>query len=345
MDGSRFDRLVVALTTTGSRRRALGGLLAGALGVIGSPAEHAPAKKKPCPPCKKRKAGTCKKKLPDGTACRGGRVRAASAWPHHRNARRSVPASAVGLMAVGAAVERAPPSGRAATRRDSASARRSALSSVADSAERRVGSTRRGIPIRAPVVLSVVPVNSPAIAVAASAVGGPVATSPQGHHARLMASAALFAFATTGCVPVVPSVTIVSTRRHRAPAQAASMSASKAKARRPYVATRCRWGVVAFVGRTPSAGNGTDRRRSVPTTGGLAAHAPRGSASAPSPNPVWRTSPSSAGKASSTVDRGRGRAGDRSTVAPVRVGSASTGPVSERQQTAMLPASPLRIVV
>jgi hypothetical protein len=35
MDESRFDRLVVSLTTTGSRRRALGGLLAGALGVLG----------------------------------------------------------------------------------------------------------------------------------------------------------------------------------------------------------------------------------------------------------------------------------------------------------------------
>ena len=29
-------------------------------------------KKKPCPPCKKRKQGKCKAKLPDGTACSGG---------------------------------------------------------------------------------------------------------------------------------------------------------------------------------------------------------------------------------------------------------------------------------
>jgi hypothetical protein len=35
MDGSHFDRLVVSLTTTGSRRRVLVGLLAGALGLVG----------------------------------------------------------------------------------------------------------------------------------------------------------------------------------------------------------------------------------------------------------------------------------------------------------------------
>src|SRR5688500_8295311 len=73
MDGTRFDRLTRTLTTTGSRRRALGGLLSGALGVLSSGAEHTTAKKKkPCPPCKKRKQGKCKKKLPDGTACAGG---------------------------------------------------------------------------------------------------------------------------------------------------------------------------------------------------------------------------------------------------------------------------------
>jgi hypothetical protein len=73
MDGIRFDALARSLTTAGSRRRALSGLLAGALGLLGSRAEPAAAKKKkPCPPCKKRKKGKCKKKLPDGTACSGG---------------------------------------------------------------------------------------------------------------------------------------------------------------------------------------------------------------------------------------------------------------------------------
>src|SRR5687767_13492606 len=71
MDGPRFDTLTRSLTTTGSRRRALGGLLLGSLGRLGSRADEATAKKKPCPPCKKRKKGKCKKK-PDRTACNGG---------------------------------------------------------------------------------------------------------------------------------------------------------------------------------------------------------------------------------------------------------------------------------
>jgi hypothetical protein len=69
MDDSRFDSLARSLGTAGSRRRALGGLLAGTLGLLGSRTEHAAAKKKPCPPCKKRKQGKCKKKLPEGTGC------------------------------------------------------------------------------------------------------------------------------------------------------------------------------------------------------------------------------------------------------------------------------------
>ena len=73
MDAPRFDRLTRALTTAGSRRRALGGLLLGSLGLLGSHRDEASAKKKkPCPPCKKRKKGKCKAKLPDGTACSGG---------------------------------------------------------------------------------------------------------------------------------------------------------------------------------------------------------------------------------------------------------------------------------
>lgn len=73
MDGSAFDRFTRTLTTAGSRRRALGGMLAGTLGLLGAGAENAAAKKKkPCPPCKKRKKGKCKGTVPDGTACSGG---------------------------------------------------------------------------------------------------------------------------------------------------------------------------------------------------------------------------------------------------------------------------------
>ena len=72
MDGSRFDRLVVSLVTTGSRRRAVASVLVGALGLLSAQPNESAAKKKPCPPCKKRKAGKCKKTLPDGTACENG---------------------------------------------------------------------------------------------------------------------------------------------------------------------------------------------------------------------------------------------------------------------------------
>src|SRR5688572_9014016 len=72
MDDSRFDSLTRTLSTAGSRRHTLGGLLAGAFGLLGTQTEQVAAKKKPCPPCKKRKQGKCKKKLPDGTACSGG---------------------------------------------------------------------------------------------------------------------------------------------------------------------------------------------------------------------------------------------------------------------------------
>ena len=78
MDQSRFDALARSLTTAGSRRRALTSLLAGILGLLGSRTDDARAKKKPCPPCKKRKAGKCKKTLPDGTACAGGMCQSGS---------------------------------------------------------------------------------------------------------------------------------------------------------------------------------------------------------------------------------------------------------------------------
>jgi hypothetical protein len=74
MDGSTFDRLTRSLGTAGSRRRVLTGLLAGTVGLLNAQTEQAAAKKK-CPPCKKRKAGKCKAKKPDGTACAGGSCR------------------------------------------------------------------------------------------------------------------------------------------------------------------------------------------------------------------------------------------------------------------------------
>jgi hypothetical protein len=73
MDAGRFDALTRTLARARSRRYALGGLLSGALSLLGSRAEHVAAKKKKaCPPCKKRKKGKCKATLTDGTACRGG---------------------------------------------------------------------------------------------------------------------------------------------------------------------------------------------------------------------------------------------------------------------------------
>ena len=73
MDGVRFDALTRALTTFGSRRRALASAFGGALGIVlaASSVDEAAAKKK-CPPCKKRKQGKCKKKKPNGTPCTGG---------------------------------------------------------------------------------------------------------------------------------------------------------------------------------------------------------------------------------------------------------------------------------
>ena len=73
MDAHRFDALARVLTTAGSRRRAFTGLVSGTLSlVLGASSMEDVAAKKKCPPCKKRKKGKCKKKLPDGTACAGG---------------------------------------------------------------------------------------------------------------------------------------------------------------------------------------------------------------------------------------------------------------------------------
>lgn len=75
MDSQQFDRLTRAFTTAQSRRTVLGSVLVVALALL----SHAPAlarKKKPCPPCRKRKNGKCKGMLPDGTACAAGTCRA-----------------------------------------------------------------------------------------------------------------------------------------------------------------------------------------------------------------------------------------------------------------------------
>jgi len=74
MDHVRFDTLTRSLTSTskGSRRLTLATLLGSALGLLGVAHLDGAAAKKPCPPCKKRKQGKCKKKRPDGTACPGG---------------------------------------------------------------------------------------------------------------------------------------------------------------------------------------------------------------------------------------------------------------------------------
>jgi hypothetical protein len=70
MDGFHFDALARSLYTPGSRRRALSGLLGGMLGLIlGASSIRDVAAKKKCPPCKKRKKGTCKGKKPNGTPC------------------------------------------------------------------------------------------------------------------------------------------------------------------------------------------------------------------------------------------------------------------------------------
>jgi hypothetical protein len=68
MDGQFVDDLARGLAHGASRR----GLLLGSLGLLVRRTDEVAAKKKPCPPCKKRKHGKCKKKLPNGTPCKGG---------------------------------------------------------------------------------------------------------------------------------------------------------------------------------------------------------------------------------------------------------------------------------
>ena len=61
MDASRFDRLTRSLSTADSRRRVLGGLLLGALGLLGSQGVEDAAAHNPLASCKK-KSGKAKKK-------------------------------------------------------------------------------------------------------------------------------------------------------------------------------------------------------------------------------------------------------------------------------------------
>ncbi len=73
MDADRFDTLVRALTAARSRRGLTRILFGLAFGSAAAAAPMAEAKKnKPCPPCKKRKQGKCKKNKPNGKACDGG---------------------------------------------------------------------------------------------------------------------------------------------------------------------------------------------------------------------------------------------------------------------------------
>jgi hypothetical protein len=72
MDAGRFDSLARSLTAARSRRGTLVAALGGAVGLLGlvHPQEAAARKKKkkPCPPCRKRKKGKCKPQ-PAGTPC------------------------------------------------------------------------------------------------------------------------------------------------------------------------------------------------------------------------------------------------------------------------------------
>jgi hypothetical protein len=61
MDGFRFDRLTRTLTSAGSRRRALGGLMLGSLGLLGHERSEDAAAHDPSKKCKK-KSGEAKKK-------------------------------------------------------------------------------------------------------------------------------------------------------------------------------------------------------------------------------------------------------------------------------------------
>jgi hypothetical protein len=71
MDAARFDELARNLANTSSRRRASRTLAALALGGALSVSLGDGTQAKKCGPCRKKKKGKCKKKLPDGTPCGG----------------------------------------------------------------------------------------------------------------------------------------------------------------------------------------------------------------------------------------------------------------------------------
>jgi hypothetical protein len=72
MDPDRFAALTRRLPHGLTRRRGLGLLASLGLPGLVAPESAAARKKKPCPPCKKRKEGKCKGRKPDGTPCPGG---------------------------------------------------------------------------------------------------------------------------------------------------------------------------------------------------------------------------------------------------------------------------------
>jgi hypothetical protein len=74
MDADCFERVARALTA-GISRPALASAFVGSLGVLGLQRRVEATAKELCPPCKKRKKGTCKKNKPDGDACPGGTYR------------------------------------------------------------------------------------------------------------------------------------------------------------------------------------------------------------------------------------------------------------------------------
>jgi hypothetical protein len=75
MDGSHFDTLTRTVAAHGSRRRVFTGLLGVTLGLaLLTTSMEEVAARKTCPPCRKRKQGTCKKKKPDGTTCERGKT-------------------------------------------------------------------------------------------------------------------------------------------------------------------------------------------------------------------------------------------------------------------------------
>src|SRR5215217_1632571 len=82
MHASPFETLLRSLSLAPSRRTLSRALLGLAFGSAVPVAQRAAAKKKkPCPPCKKRKQGKCKANLPNETPCSGGKCQNGSCVP------------------------------------------------------------------------------------------------------------------------------------------------------------------------------------------------------------------------------------------------------------------------